>query len=78
MQNTKKLTILSIDPVKYALIIAIIMALMTFVMMILMFLFMSAAGSLGGGAELFPMMSFGFVGVIVAPIIYFVFGFIFG
>ncbi|SEB42142.1 hypothetical protein SAMN04489761_0610 [Tenacibaculum sp. MAR_2009_124] len=81
--NKLKLKLTKIDPVKYALITASLMALIAFVMIGVITLFGSIFGALGAGAssELGPLamiMGGGIFALILFPIIYFVFGFIIG
>lgn len=79
-----KLKLKKVDPVKYGVIIGATMALLTFVMLLLVFLFTSLLGlglaGLGGGSSygMLGALGGGFVGVIIGPILYFIFGFIFG
>ena len=74
-----KLKLKKIDPVKYALITACVLALVSFVMILLMFLLSSLMGLGASGTSAFGMIAgTGIIAVIVGPIIYFIVGFIFG
>lgn len=75
-----KLKLKKIDPVKYAIITGITLALLSFIMMAIMLLFTSLIG-FGSGADAYglgAMLGGGIFMIILAPIFYFVFGFIFG
>ncbi|CAL2107690.1 conserved hypothetical protein [Tenacibaculum sp. 190524A02b] len=79
--NTLKLTLKKIDPVKYAIIIGIVMALMSFIMLGFVTLFGGLLGAMGATNDLGPIASIvggGIFALILFPIIYFIFGFIFG
>lgn len=75
-----KLKLKKVDPVKYGLIMGITMALLTFVMLLVAFLFTSLIGIGLGGASYgaLGLLGGGIASVIIAPIIYFIVGFIFG
>ena len=75
-----KLNLKKVDPVKYGVITGLLMALLTFVIFLIMFLFTSLIGvsmaddAFGAGA----ILGGGVVMIVVGPIIYFIFGFVFG
>ncbi len=77
-----KLKLKRIDPVKYGIITGATMALLTFIMLTIAFLFTSliglGLGSAGAGYGALGILGGGIVGVILGPIIYFIVGFIFG
>lgn len=74
-----KLKLKRIDPVKYGLLMGIIMALMTFIMFGIFMLFGGLFSAVAG--EMGPMgavLGGGLAMLIFGPIMYFVLGFIFG
>lgn len=78
-----KLNLKRIDPVKYALIIGLLMAFMAFIMIAIAMLFGSFLGQLGEPTELDTtglgvILGGGIIMLFIAPAIYFIFGFIFG
>jgi hypothetical protein len=76
-----KLKLKRVDPVKYGLIIGLLSAIMSLIVLIPMFLFMSALGASArgyGGSGIGAAMFGGALGIFMAPILYFIFGFIFG
>ncbi len=77
MKNIK-LKLKRVDPVKYAIIIGLLMALTTFIMMLIFMLLGSVIGGVMDEPGLAMIMGGGFVAVIIAPIFYGIFGFIFG
>ncbi|MFK8060244.1 MAG: hypothetical protein AB8B78_09155 [Polaribacter sp.] len=80
--NNFKLKLKKVDAVKYGVITGATMALLTLIIFSIMFLFTSlfglgAADSLDG-LELGALFGGGIFMLILGPIIYFIFGFIFG
>ncbi|PQJ23221.1 hypothetical protein [Tenacibaculum sp. SG-28] len=78
-----KLNLKKIDPVRYALIIGLLMALMTFVIITIAMLFGSLFGPMLQATESdtsgFGMiLGGGFIMLLIVPVVYFIFGFIFG
>ncbi len=73
-----KLNLKRVDPVKYGIITGLLMALMSLIVIIPMFLFMSVAGasgmSNGNGLAMFG----GGIAMLFVPILYGIIGFIFG
>lgn len=75
-----KLILKKVDAKKYGIITGTLMALLVFVMLLIAFLFTSLLG-LGFNSselELGYVFGGGFLMVILGPIVYFIFGFIFG
>ncbi len=73
-----KLTLKRIDPMKWAIVSALLYAVMSLIIMIPMFLIMSAIGSLTELEETgFAMMGSG-IAMLFVPILYGIIGFIFG
>lgn len=78
-----KLKLTKIDPVKYAIITGALMALLSFIMLGIFMLFGALFGAIGASAAgsfspFAAVMGGGIVALIFGPIIYFIFGFIFG
>ncbi|WP_299133559.1 hypothetical protein [uncultured Tenacibaculum sp.] len=74
-----KLKLKKIDPVKYALITGILMALMGFIVIGITTLFSTLIGAGSGDMGAFAtIMGGGLLALIFIPVLYFIFGFIFG
>ncbi|MGY0426094.1 MAG: hypothetical protein ACWIPI_04595 [Polaribacter sp.] len=73
-----KLQLKKIDATKYGIIIGSVMALLSFIILTVIFLFSTLFGLGMGMNSEFATFGGGLVMVILAPILYFIFGFIFG
>ncbi|WP_439129462.1 hypothetical protein [Polaribacter sp.] len=78
--NNLKLKLKKVDATKYGLIIGSVMALLALIMLIIAFIFTSLIGisTSNSGYEMGYLFGGGFVMVIFGPIVYFIFGFLFG
>ncbi|MGJ8743254.1 hypothetical protein [Polaribacter sp.] len=76
--NNLKLKLKKIDAIKYDVISGAIMALFSFIMLSIVFLFSTIFGLGMGGNEAFGIIGGSFFMVILAPILYFFIGFIAG
>ena len=79
--NTLKLKLKKIDALKYGIITGTLMAFIVFIMVGIAFLFTSLFGIGAAGSDAYALGAIfggGIFMLILAPILYFVFGFIFG